>query len=144
MSDEKTGFSTNKSPTNDQVTGPFTPPPINTLEDTGLEPLFLQDLALKILYFQGYLTGYKIAEALCLPFSGMVDQILDGLKKDKLVEVKSSQMGLGKALIYMRSPVRGLFMPVRRSIAVSMPDQHPYLWWHTTNPSAGKAGEELL
>lgn len=96
MSDEKTGFSTNKSPTNDQVTGPFTPPPINTLEDTGLEPLFLQDLALKILYFQGYLTGYKIAEALCLPFSGMVDQILDGLKKDKLVEVKSSQMGLGE------------------------------------------------
>jgi predicted ATPase with chaperone activity len=96
VSDEKTGFSTNKSPTNDQVTGPFTPPPINTLEDTGLEPLFLQDLALKILYFQGYLTGYKIAEALCLPFSGMVDQILDGLKKDKLVEVKSSQMGLGE------------------------------------------------
>ncbi|MEN6528650.1 MAG: ATP-binding protein [Anaerolineaceae bacterium] len=96
MSDEKTAIPTNKPPTSNQPVGPFTPPPINTLEDTGLEPLFLQDLALKILYFQGYLTGYKIAEALCLPFSGMVDQILDGLKKDKLVEVKSSQMGLGE------------------------------------------------
>lgn len=73
----------------------FSPPPINTLEDTGLEILFLQDLALKIIYFQGYMTGYKIAEALCLPYTGMVDQILEGLKREKLVEVKSSQMGLG-------------------------------------------------
>jgi len=74
----------------------FSPPPINTIEDTGLELLFLQDLALKIIYFQGYMTGYKIAEALCLPFSGMVDQILDALKREKFVEVKSSQMGLGE------------------------------------------------
>ncbi len=73
----------------------FTPNPINSIEDTGLGALFLQDLALKILYFQGYMTGYKVAEALCLPFSGMVDQLLDALKRDKLIEVKSSQMGLG-------------------------------------------------
>lgn len=73
----------------------FSPPPLNTIEDTGLEILYLQDLTLKIMYFQGYMTGYKIAEVLCLPFSGMVDQILDALKKEKLVEVKSSQMGLG-------------------------------------------------
>ncbi|HQM55756.1 MAG TPA: ATP-binding protein, partial [Anaerolineaceae bacterium] len=42
------------------------------------------------------MTGYKVAEALCLPFTGMVDQLLDALKRDKLVEVKSSQMGLGE------------------------------------------------
>jgi predicted ATPase with chaperone activity len=77
------------------VSEKYSPPPINSIEDIGLEPLFLQDLALKILYFQGYMTGYKIAEALCLPFSGMVDQILDALKREKLIEVKSSQMGLG-------------------------------------------------
>jgi len=74
----------------------FSPNPINTIEDTGLSALFLQDLALKILYFQGFMTGYKVAEALCLPFTGMVDQLLDALKRDKLVEVKSSQMGLGE------------------------------------------------
>ena len=85
-----------RAPVPPKETGSYTPPPINTLEDVGLESLFLQDLALKILYFQGYMTGYKIAEALCLPFSGMVDQILDALKKEKLVEVKSSQMGLGE------------------------------------------------
>lgn len=74
----------------------FYPPQINKLEETGLSLMFLQDLALKILYFQGYLTGYKIADAMCLPFTGVVDQILESLKRDKLIEVRSSQMGLGE------------------------------------------------
>jgi hypothetical protein len=77
-------------------TGVFTPPPINRLEDTGLSVLWLQDLALKILYFQGYLSGFKIAEELALPFAGITDQILESLKREKMVEVKSSQMGLGE------------------------------------------------
>lgn len=84
------------SPGTAGATAAFVPPQINSVEDTGLGLLWLQDLALKILYFQGYLTGFKIAEALALPFSGTVDQILDGLKKEKMVEVRSSQMGLGE------------------------------------------------
>jgi predicted ATPase with chaperone activity len=76
--------------------GGFRPSQINSVEDTGLGLLWLQDLALKILYFQGYLTGFKIAEAMALPFSGTVEQILEGLKRDKLIEVRSSQMGLGE------------------------------------------------
>ncbi|WP_298008317.1 MULTISPECIES: AAA family ATPase [Anaerolinea] len=75
---------------------PFTPPPIVNLEDTGLSPLWLQDLVLKVMYFQGYLTGYKIAEEIALPFSGVVDQIVETLKREKLIEVRSSQMGLGE------------------------------------------------
>ncbi len=74
----------------------FVPPPMNKLEDTGLSLLWLQDLALKIFYFQGYLTGFKAAEAMALPFAGIVDQILETLKREKLIEVKSSQMGLGE------------------------------------------------
>lgn len=74
----------------------FTPPQINQLEDTGLSALWLQDLALKIFYFQGYLTGFRIAEEMALPFTGVVDQILETLKREKLIEVKSSQMGLGE------------------------------------------------
>ena len=73
----------------------FIPPPVNKLEDTGLSSLWLQDLTLKIMYFQGYMTGFKVAEELALPFAGVVDQILETLKREKLVEVKSSQMGLG-------------------------------------------------
>lgn len=81
--------------------GAFTPPPINKIEETGLSMLWLQDLALKIMYYQGYLSGFKIAEEIALPFVGVVDQILESLKKEKLVEVRSSQMGLGEgAYIY--------------------------------------------
>jgi predicted ATPase with chaperone activity len=74
----------------------FTPPVLSQIEDTGLSILWLQDLALKILYFQGYMSGVKIAEEIALPFAGIVDQILESLKREKFVEVKSSQMGLGE------------------------------------------------
>src|SRR4030066_1295221 len=78
-------------------TGGFTPPNLTKIEDTGLSQLWLQDLALKILYFEGYLSGFKIAEEMTLPFAGVVDQILEALKREKFVEVKSSQqMGLGE------------------------------------------------
>ena len=77
-------------------TGGFTPPNLTKIEDTGLSQLWLQDLALKILYFQGYLSGFKIAEEMTLPFTGLVDQILEALKREKYVEVKSSQIGLGE------------------------------------------------
>ena len=80
---------------------PFVPPPISRVEDTGLSPLWLQDLVLKILYFQGYLTGFKIAEEIALPFTGVVDQIVEALKREKSIEVRTSQMGLGEgAYVY--------------------------------------------
>jgi predicted ATPase with chaperone activity len=73
----------------------FIPPPVSRIEDTGLAQLWLQDLALKTLYFRGYLTGFNVAEAICLPFAGMVDQILEALKREKFVEVKT-QVGFGE------------------------------------------------
>jgi predicted ATPase with chaperone activity len=76
--------------------GKFSPPNIAQIEDTGISSLWLQDLALKVLYFQGYLSGFRIAEAMALPFTGVIDQIMEALKKEKFVEVKSSQMGLGE------------------------------------------------
>jgi predicted ATPase with chaperone activity len=74
----------------------FVPPQINKVEDTGLAPLWLQDLAIKVLYSSGYLTGFKVAEVMALPFAGIIDQILMTLKQEKLIEVKSSQGGLGE------------------------------------------------
>lgn len=73
----------------------FVPPQISRVEDTGLSQLWLQDLALKILYFRGYLTGFNVAEAMALPFAGLVDQILEALKREKYVEVKT-QVGFGE------------------------------------------------
>ena len=76
----------------------FLPPTITNVEDTGLPALWLQDLALKILYSQGYLSGFKVAEELALPFAGVTDKILAELKKEKLVEIKSAQQsGLGSS-----------------------------------------------
>ena len=75
---------------------PFSPPPINSVEDTGLSALWLQDLALKIIYSQGYMSGLKIAELMALPFAGVIDGILEALKREKMLEVKSSQGGLGE------------------------------------------------
>ncbi len=73
----------------------YVPPPVSRVEDTGLSELWLQDLALKILYFRGYLTGFKVAEAMALPFAGLVDQLLEALKREKFVEVKT-QVGFGE------------------------------------------------
>lgn len=75
----------------------FVPPPITRIEDTGLSALWLQDLALKVLYYQGYLSGFKIAEEIALPFGGVVDLLLEVMKREKLVEVKTAQqVGLGE------------------------------------------------
>ena len=84
-------------PAGDPSTGSmrFVPPPVSRVEDTGLSQLWLQDLALKVLYFRGYLTGFQVAEAMALPFAGLVDQILEALKREKFVEVKT-QVGFGE------------------------------------------------
>ncbi len=74
----------------------FVPPQINSVEDTGLSPLWLQDLVLKVLYSRGYMTGFKVSEEIALPFAGVTDQLLVALKQEKLIEVKSSQGGLGE------------------------------------------------
>ena len=79
-----------------QTNGSFAPPQINNIEDTKLSALWLQDLTLKVLYSHGYMTGFRIAETITLPFAGVADQLLTTLKQEKLIEVKSSQGGLGE------------------------------------------------
>ena len=48
------------------------------------------------------MSGFKIAEEIALPFTGLVDQLLESLKREKLVEIRQSQIsGLGEgAYIY--------------------------------------------
>ncbi len=74
----------------------WTPPPIKSLEDTGLSRVFIEDLALKMLYFQGELTGHEIAELMHLPFQAIVSSVMDSLKREQLCEVKGAG-GLGSA-----------------------------------------------
>ncbi|MGF1505297.1 MAG: ATP-binding protein [Anaerolineae bacterium] len=71
------------------------PPAIERMRDTGLNILYLQELVLKILYFGGFLTGYQVAESIKLPFTGIVQPVLESLKKERAVEVKG-QGGFGE------------------------------------------------
>lgn len=66
------------------------PRPVNNVQDTGLNQLALAELVLKVLYFTGFMTGYQIAEYVKLPFNGVVDGLMEMLKREQWVEVKGS------------------------------------------------------
>ncbi|HRQ40674.1 MAG TPA: ATP-binding protein [Chloroflexota bacterium] len=72
------------------------PPAVKSIEDTGLTHGFLEDLALKIMYFRGQLTGHDIAELMHVPFATVVSPLMDYLKREQMCEVKGSG-GLGAA-----------------------------------------------
>ena len=76
---------------------PWAPPPIRNIEDTGLNQVVIADLALKIIYFGGVLTGTHVSEIIKLPWVGVLDGVLEFLKREKLVEVKGTAGGLGEA-----------------------------------------------
>ncbi|HVO43095.1 MAG TPA: hypothetical protein VMT34_10745 [Aggregatilineales bacterium] len=79
------------------------PPPIRSVEDTGLNLITIADLALKLMYFGGVMSGSRVADLVKLPFVGVVDQVMEFLKREKYVEVKA-QSGLGAGgLDYMIS-----------------------------------------
>ncbi len=66
------------------------PPPIKSIEDTGLNIYYLSELVLKVLYFSGFKSGYGVAESIKLPFTGIVDHVMEFLKRERLVEVRGS------------------------------------------------------
>ncbi|MBZ0276684.1 MAG: ATP-binding protein, partial [Anaerolineae bacterium] len=74
----------------------WTPPPLNSLEETGLNLLNVADLVIKVLYLGGVMAGHDIAEIVKLPFVGVLDNIMDFLKREKYVEVRGSG-GFGEA-----------------------------------------------
>jgi predicted ATPase with chaperone activity len=75
----------------------WSPPEINSIEETGLSHGFLEDLTLKVMYFRGQITGYEVAEYMHLPFQNVVSPILDFLKREQMCEVKgSARSGLGE------------------------------------------------
>jgi len=86
----------------------FRPPEPTTIEETGLGLGFLSDLALKILYFQGYVTGAEIADKMCLPFMGVIERIMEFLKREMLCEIKGAGGGLGQSSYYYTITGKGI------------------------------------
>ena len=75
----------------------FRPPPPRSLKDTGLSLGFVADLALKVLYSEGYLSGVDWCERVKLPFAGVMEEVVEFLKREKLLEVRGAGGGFTQA-----------------------------------------------
>ena len=58
------------------------------IEEIGIDASFVADLALKVIYFNGVVTGGTVASIMCLPYNNLVDRVLETLKAHSLVEVR--------------------------------------------------------
>ncbi|HKC72686.1 MAG TPA: ATP-binding protein [Chloroflexota bacterium] len=76
------------------------PPRVECVEDTGVEPSFIADLILKIVYFHGVIPAGKIGDVLRLPFSGVVDGLIEKLKATHFIEVQGTNGPLPVAYKY--------------------------------------------
>lgn len=92
-----TGRAPQPSPSTAQQQAPWAPPPIRNIEDTGLNQIVISDLALKVIYFGGVLTGTRVSEIVKLPWVGVLDGVMEFLKRERLVEVKGTAGGVGEA-----------------------------------------------
>jgi len=72
------------------------PPQPRDVEETGLSLGFLTDLALKFLYYGGVMTGVSIADAIGLPFSGVIQEVINFVAEERLVEMRGGK-GFGRA-----------------------------------------------
>jgi predicted ATPase with chaperone activity len=62
-----------------------------SLEETELSLSFLADLVLKLIYYKSDMTGAEIAVEIALPFRGIVQQVLEFLKREEYAEVSGSK-----------------------------------------------------
>jgi len=72
------------------------PPQPRSIDETGLSLVTIAHLALKVLYVHGSLLAHEIADILKLPYTTVMDDVLDYLRRERLVEVKGSTT-VGKA-----------------------------------------------
>ncbi len=69
----------------------FELPVVRSIEETGLSLAFLSDLVLKLLYYNGQgISGFEISETIKLPFTGVLEPVMDFLKGEQFCEVTGS------------------------------------------------------
>ncbi|HSH05463.1 MAG TPA: ATP-binding protein [Anaerolineae bacterium] len=71
------------------------PYPPKSVKETGLSEGFISDLLLKVLYFQGQLTGYELADKIHLPYQNVTSDALEFLKREQMCEVTGKGSGVG-------------------------------------------------
>lgn len=91
------GIMSAQAANSENSSGQFQVPSIRTIEETGLSLGFLSDLVLKMLYYRGGgISGFEIADEVKLPFTGVLEPVLEFLKREKFCEVKGTG-GLGES-----------------------------------------------
>ena len=84
-----------RPPATGELTGWF-PPAIGSIADTGLNLLTIADLVMKVLYYGGVMNGQRIADTIKVPFTGVLDDVMEFLKREKFVEIRGSS-GIGES-----------------------------------------------
>lgn len=75
----------------------FEVPIVRSIEETGLSLGFLSDLILKFLYYRGSgVSGFDITEAIRLPFTGVLEPVMEFLKREQFCEVRG-RGGIGES-----------------------------------------------
>ncbi len=105
ISEEKTG---NFGPTPGVSDNPFNlenpaildiaPPEPKSLEEAGLKIGLLSDIALKYLYYAGSATGVEVAQEMRLPWTAVVERVIDFVAGEKLVDLRGGK-GFGRASV---------------------------------------------
>lgn len=72
------------------ATAKIPPPPVTTVEDTGLDHAFLADLTLKTVYSDANCTTERVAEKLRLPMA-VADALLVHLYREKFIEIRGTE-----------------------------------------------------
>jgi hypothetical protein len=84
----------NKGPSSQAWLERYIPEP-KSLEETELTMGFLADLTLKLVYYKSDMSSVEISETLALPFVGVMERVLEFLKREELVEITGSK-GFGE------------------------------------------------
>jgi predicted ATPase with chaperone activity len=72
------------------ASAPNFPPQPSSIDATGLSLAAIANLALKTLYVHGTLLGHEIADLLKLPYATVVAEVLEYLRRERLIEVKGA------------------------------------------------------
>jgi predicted ATPase with chaperone activity len=68
----------------------------SSIAETGLTQGFLNDLILKVIYFNGNITGQRLEEYVKLPFLNVIDKVLEFLKLEEYVDIIGAEGGFSE------------------------------------------------
>ena len=105
-------------------------PEPRSIEETGLNDGFIADLVLKIIYIRGQITANEICGNIKLPFSNLIEPVLDYLKREEMVGVIGSR-GIGERAFQYAIAPKGIDR-VREALARSQyagPAPVPITMW---------------